>query len=373
MATFTLNPARPIPNKDVKIAVNGDESGTNFFRVWATIAPTGSSLDNDIKNETDPRNRLEVYSGNGGEDFPFIYNFDKGGKYTFIVQEYIKGSGYGGAYQDDPNGFDLEQKNGTEYTVVLYVGQRLTQSVGTQDNKATLTLWVWNSTIRPTYRAIHGEDTPSLTAESSSPVVTSAIESSTVKATLLTLHNQPVTSAVGVIKDIINNIWDNYNDHLGTADIHGGLSNNINNLDTSLRDVYTANSIIEFVNSAIQKFTAHFTNNNLFDTTATAVGPGYGTWHLANDRSNSPMFTSVSTLDEAFSAICDLHRCYENHRLSGVHYLHNDTTNTLIASTPLMNVHKAFLDIVASENPPVPPAQSPGAQLLISSAGFKEV
>lgn len=373
MATFTIRPEYPIPNRQSSIIISPSVSGTNFYRVWATVAPTNSDIDQKIKNTIDPRNRVEVYSDSGGEDFPFKNVFDKGGKYTFVVQEYIKGSGYGGAYQGDPAGSDSEVKNGSEYTLYVYVGQRLTQMIGPPENRATINVWVWNDTIRGTYLSIHGEDTPSISASPITDRIKSAIESTAVKSALLSLIGQTASVALGDVQTLVTQYYSKWLAHLSSSSFHIA-ADVANPLESSLQTAYSSSSLKEFVSAAISYQNKHFNNDNSLDITATPpVGPGKGPYHATADRPNASLYRSVSTLDEAYGGLADLYRCYESHRVaSGSVHVSPDNTNTLPAMSPLMNVHKEYLNIIASSNPTPPLAQSTGAQVLISGAGFKE-
>lgn len=374
MATLSINPTYPIPGIETTITLSPSNSGTNYYKVWATVAPTGSSIDNKIKSTLDPRNRIEVYSDSGGADFPFKYNFDKGGKYTFKVQEYIKGSGYGGAFQGDPAGSDSEVKNGAESTVYVYVGQRLTQKIGPPEHRATLVVWVWNRHIQATYKHIHGEDTPAIIASQLTDRVKSAIESEGVKSALLGIVDMTAEDAMGFngIKEMVFDYFTNWNLHVSNSTFHDD-ADNINKLDPSLERAYLSNTIKDFVNSAISRQRLHFSNDNSLDTSATPpIGPGYGLYHTNSDKPNITLYTSVSSQDEAVGALVDLWRCYENHRTaSGVH-VNDDTVRNLEPLKPIMLIHKAYLDVIADDNPTPPLAQSTAAQLLISSLGFKE-
>ncbi len=374
MATLTLNPLFPIPNRETRIVLSGSVSGTNYFRVWVTVAPSNSKLDNDIRDTKDPRNRVELYSDSGGEDFPLIIRFDKGGKYTFIVQEYIKGSGYGGAYQGDPGGSDNEAKNGSESTLYVYIGQRLTQPIGPSDQRATLNLWVWNDSVKATYKSIHGEDTPSITASNQTDRIKSAIESPSVKTALLNLVDQSASYILGDIPSFAASYFSVWNAHVINNTYHS-VADTFNTLDSSLATAYSFGTLKDLVNSAISKQKMHFNDDNSLDSTVvppTPVGPGRGGFHDSSDRPNNSLYSSVSSIDDSIGALADLYRCYELHRSDASVHSPIDTVNALPALPLLLLVHKEFLSVIASTNPTPPAAQSTGAQILISGAGFKE-
>ncbi len=375
MATVTLIPTYPIPNRPTQLVFNAQQSGCNFVRVWVTVAPTDSTFDKSIKSTLDPRNRVEVFSDTPGSDFPLNTIFDKGGKYTFIIQEYKKGSGYGGGYQGDPDGSDLEVSLGSEYTVFVYVGQRMTQVIGPPQLRATINVWVWDSNIRATHKSIHGEDTPSITATPLTDTVKLAIESDSVKSALLNLVDKHVDSVVGDLETMVDLYWTKWNTHVQNSHYHLD-ADTFNKLDSSLATAFTPNTLKDFVNKAISYQRLHFTNDNSWDIdTARAgitVGPGLGEFHTKTDRPNITLYSSVGNFDEAYGALVDLIRCYEHHRnWPGVHD-NNDNTNKITGLSYLMKVHDAYLEVIASSDSTPPAAQSTGAQLLISGAGFKE-
>lgn len=375
MATISVTPTYPIPNRPIQLVFDTEHSDANFIRVWVTVAPTDSELDKNIKSDKDPRNRFEVYSGTGGVDFPFNTTLDKGGKYTFVIQEYQKGSGYGGSYQGDPNGSDLETKLGPEYTRYVYVGQRLTQPVGPTNLRATLNLYVWDQTILPTYKSVHGEDTPSITADPAVDLVKTAIESDSVKAALLALNNQSAAAVIGDLEYIVNDYFIVWNAHISDGEFHHN-TDDLNWLNTSLKRSFTSSTLVDFVNACIFLNRLHFLDDNSQSKELEVtdnIGPGFGGFHVESDRPNLSIYQSVGGFDEAYGALVDLARSYESHRLApGVH-MEIDTANFLDNLPLLMQVHRAYLDIVSSPNPPAPPAQSTGAQALISGAGFKEI
>ena len=373
MAILSLNPQYPLPNRPVNITINAEHPDTNYFRIWVTVSPTGSSLDAELKRTLDPRNRIEVYANTGGSDFPLTMAFDKGGKYTFVIQEYIKGSGYGGGFEGDPNSSDQEVNNGPEYTRYVYIGQKLTQSIGPTENQATLNVWVWDNSIRSTYRTIHGEDTPSIVANQPNDRINGAIESTSVKNALSALNGVAVSTAIGDFNNFVQSFFNKWNYHLADSVVHID-SDSANQLNSSLSSSYTPNTVQEFIQNAISRFKNHLSNDNSFNEPPTPpIGPGKANYHSASDSKNTSIFGSVSGLDEAYSALVDLYRCYDIHRADNSIHSVTDLINVLPTISPLMLVHKEFHTIISSANPPVPAAQSTGAQLLISKAGFKEV
>lgn len=380
MTTISHSPELPAPNRSVAVTFTLTQSGADFVRVWCTVAPTGSRLDGLINSVKDPRNRVKVFEGSRGS----VWNdtFDKGGKYTFVAQEYQKGLGYGGGYEGDPNGSATETKLGAEATLSLFIGQKVTQPIGPPSNQATLTLWVWDDTIHATTKAQHGEDTPAISAQSPSPVLKTAIESTSV-ATALTALDGSDLLAIGTVGDMTT--WTHsyrqaFDQHLYAEDGDSVAMHDTEDTFNRIKDTYDnppdQKAFQEFVNQAIKALKQHVTNDIGEATTDGVFGPDSGEFHMSggvhlSDRANVPLYESAASFAEAYGALCDLYRCFDSHqRNSSVH--DSDVVFTLHATTLLMNVHIAFLRVLASATPTVPLAQSDGVQTLISNAGFKE-
>src|SRR6185369_12938032 len=160
MTSVATTPTYPIPGRETRVIFT---ISANFVRVWCTVAPEGSELANKLKLTT--QNRVLVYQGDGGQHNPWRFNADKGGKYTLVTQEYTRGTAYGGGYQGDPNGVESETKSGSETTLSLFIGQRMTSTIGIAPDSATLVLWVWDGNIRPTTLATQGENSPAIVAD----------------------------------------------------------------------------------------------------------------------------------------------------------------------------------------------------------------
>lgn len=376
MTTLSHVPELPAPKRQVTSTFSLTESGSNFARVWCTVAPTGSELDGKLNSSTDPLNRFPVFEGASGATWS--HTFDKGGKYTFVAQEYLKGSGYGGGYEGDPNNSTNEEKVGSEATLTLYIGQRVTQPIGPPGNQATLVLWVWNDRIQATTKAFYGEDSPSIAAQSPTPIVRTAIESTTVKAALANLVGADLTDSltIGDMTSWTHSLWSAFNQHLQGSGLHD-TDDTYNFIRDSFDPTPDQKSYQDFVKEALRLLKQHVTNDTgQADPISGLSGPDTGEFHMAgglhlSDRAKIPLYENVSSFGEAYGALVDLYRCYDAHqRNDSVH----DASNSfgLIAYTLVMLVHKAFLAVIASAVPTTPPAQSTGVQLLISSAGFKE-
>jgi hypothetical protein len=373
MTTISHSPLFPAPNKAVAVSFALTNSSANFIRVWCTVAPTGSNLEKLINDNKDPRNRIVFFEGSPSTVLD--YQFDKGGKYTFVCQEYVKGSGYGGGYEGDPNGNVKETKLGSEISQYIYIGQKVTQPIGPPSNQATLTLWVWNDTIRRTTKAFHGEDSPSIIAASPTARVKAAIESETVQDALDFLIDKTATVAAGNVATKVLEIWTAIAEHYANAGAHPVEIDVENVLVDGFSTAYSNTELPKFVNQVLKSLIAHYTNDGGVDGSG-VYGPDSQPYHkpsleIVNDRLNIPVYQSVSKYDEAYGALADIQRSLSAHTLdSTVHGFVEDSG--LTALSPIWAVHSAFCSEIASTNPSVAPAQSTGVHTLISTAGFKE-
>jgi hypothetical protein len=331
VTTLTTNPTYPVPTRACELVFTLTEAATNFVRVWVTIAPEGSELDIQLTRER--KTRLEVYAGNGDAEFPFAFTPDKGGKYTFVAQEYTKGNAVGGDYEDDPRGAPAETKVGSEATLSLYIGQRLTQKLGTGGDTATLALWVWNDTIRATTVEVHGELSPAIESGSaSSQAAKNAAESTSVLAAVAALAGVAVDTAIGTMSSLVSNFAARWNVHVGSAAFHAN-ADTVNPMPAGLSTASEPGNLREFVNQALLLMRQHFTND---DGTGEIDAADYH--HVdtkVNDWASMPIVPSVNSVQESYAGFAELHRCYEAHRIAAnvVTHVASQAQSSLTATT----------------------------------------
>jgi hypothetical protein len=359
------------PVRETQVLFELTESGANFVRVWVTVAPPDSELRAALEQST--QNRFEIYKGDGGANAPMRRKFDKGGKYTFVAQEYIRGaSDYGGGYQGAPDGAPSETKVGTEATLELFIGQRMTAEIGAAGDTATLVLWVWDDSIRATSKAVHGEDSPVIQSEQPTARASAAIESTTVRDALDGLVDLTVDDAISGWETVLSDFISRWNDHVGDPTIHQD-SDTANSIPVGLKSSQSATAIKEAIAEVLLRVRYHYTNDVVL--AGVTSGRDSGDFHNVsgkkNDTLNMPIVAGAGDA-EAFWALADLHRSYEAHRVSTAFHDNADTVNALTALPPLLLVASEFFSVLASTSPPTPPAQSSGAVKLIGSAHFAE-
>lgn len=368
MPSLSTSPTYLAAGKQARITVTLTESGTNFVRIWCTIAPTGSEL--ALKLAAGSLNRVQVYEGDGGAK-TWTTTFDKGGKYTFVAQEYTRGSAWGGGYQGDDQGGLSETKVGSEASLTLHLGQAMEQKIGVGADTGTLVLWVWDGTIRATTIAEYGEKTPAIVRRSTARASTAADDANTAAA-LSALVGVGWSTAVGDITTLVAQIRTKQNAHnsLTSGSVHAG-ADTINVILSENAGAPTPTELATFVNDAIQKFRRHRLND-------AELGTGSASYHSPSgndtgDFTNMPLFRSVGSLEEAYAGLADLWRAHEAHRVSTTAHGAADNTNSLPSiSGTILNVHRYFLASLAALAPTSAPAESDAAVNLAAKAGFKK-
>ncbi len=377
MTNLLSSPEFIAPNRQAALRFTVTDDSCDYIRIWCTVAPTGSALDKRINSTKDPRNRVVVFEGKPTEQWNTY--FDKGGKYTFVAQEYSKGSGYGGGYQGDPNGSDREDQLGAEVTLTLHVGQRGTQVIGPPGDQAELVVWVWNNNILRTTKEFEGEDSPAIVAASPSSRVQTAIKSAEVEEALEDLVGSSIFDATGDLESFVATLWDRINAHFAYPNHANADTDNV--LANSWETAYGPTELAKFVNQALKSLANHYVNDAGYaDEPPGTSGPDMREYHQdggenVSDRVNLPLYQGVSSYAEAYGGLCDVYRSLAGHRANvAVHdYASAEGPgHSMPEASDLMGVHIAFLTVLATNNPTVPAAQSIGMQRLISVAGFKE-
>jgi hypothetical protein len=376
MATLSTIPLYPTPGRKTNITFTLTESGSNYVRVWCTAAPPGSTLRTKLDGTQDPRNRVEVFESDGGSNHPWRFAFDKGGRYTFVAQEYTRGaSSYGGGYQGATDGAPSETKVGSEATLTIDIGERYVLPVGTGADVADLVLWVWGDTIRATTIAVQGEKSPAIQSASPTPRMLAVIESSTVVSALTALAGVACSTAIGTISSLVSGYVTDWNAHLADATAHEDADAD-NLLPVGFSVAGNAAELPKFVNEALRKMRQHFTNDAVDGNTVS--GRDSGDYHNVsgkkNDLTNMPIVESVGDTQTAYIGLADLYRCYEEHRVSTTVHDSADSTNVLPVTTThkLFELHRIVLDILADTNPTAPATRSSGGMLLIQQVGGVE-
>lgn len=357
MTTLVTSPALVLPNKDIQITFNGAASGTNFIRYSVTSAPEGSELWKKLKASKAARKEVDV----GDYGVPFRIKFDRGGVYTFFVEEIQRGSAFNGDHEGDTDGAPSETLLASSSKVV-YVGQRLDLKMGFGPDTAKLRVYVFNDSVRATNLAEHDIVTPDLVE----PTTQKARNACTyVGSNIDVLVDETYTDILGNVNTVFGSLRATLADHMGNATAHNGA-------DTynPLNAAYGASS--PAVASASISALRRSLESHMSDTDET--GPGEGGYHDASD--NRTRFAAPGASTDRLSqmvALSDIWRVYEIHRLtaSGVHNS-ADVTNVAAALPPLMDLHRQFIEGLETTTPTVPNSINSAAAYLTQMGGFVE-
>lgn len=354
MTSLTTTPTYPIPDRQARVVFSFTSAAdANYIRAWCTQAPDGSALRDRIdKNKLA---RALVYENDGGTKRPWFTKLDKGGVYSFTVQEYQKGNHWGGGYEGDTRGAPTETKVGNESTLSLYVAQRLTQELGAGPDKATLVVYVHNSTIVETTVATHGEKTPTIEKPTSAKATT-ASQTAAVTTAVANLISVSPTTAMGTLGTIVDNFIAKFAAHAGDAAYHENADS-----QTDLSQDYAGSTSLGGIAKALNKVRTRLGQHMLNSKENAPANPEYALpggidIHLQGsvyfDLKNTPLPVTADENNQAsiFQAIGDFFRAYEAHRTASMHDT-SDTTNTLTALPQLHELHRQFMASLAAISP----------------------
>lgn len=363
--SVTLSPAYPVPNREFKVTFAATLG--NYVRVVVTSAPTGSAWANHLRDN----GLSEAQILHGETDKPLELEFDRPGSYVCKIREYRKGvTSFGGGYADDPDGYKTETWQ-SDTTYLFVVGQKLTGEIQIGSDRGTLVLYVWDTTIRPTTFALHGEVTPRIDA--STDRMRTAVSSSTVVAALAALENAVASTACSDLATIVNNIITKVNAHLTLVGVH-----NSNDTDNAIASAFqragTQEALQKSIGEVARRVRQHVTNDS-------GSGPGTagtpyhdgGTGSGQADWANVPLVSAAPNMLQAGIALAAIWHAYESHRtwsFAGTGHDLADTTNTLTALPTLLGLYKAIVAVLATATPTAPATDNPGATVLVHLGGL---
>jgi hypothetical protein len=373
MATVATIPTYPVPARQALVVFSFSAGASNYIRAWCTVAPEGSDLANRIA--ANRLNRALVYQDEGGDKHPWRTTFDRGGAYTFLVQEYTKGNHWGGGYEGDPRGAPTETKVGGESTLTLHVAQRLTQELGTGPDRATLVLYAHNASIVETSVAAHGERSPAVVDPTSDRAAVAAKDADVTPAIAALVGLSPST-VFGTVGSVVDDFITKFVAHAGSAVFHQNADS-----QTDLNDYKGATAlpgIAKGLNKVRLRLRQHMENSK----ENAPANPEYALPGGIDIHDHNSLFFDMKnrlldvTADEKnaatiFQAGGDFYRAYTAHRTATMHET-SDATNTLTALPQLFEVHHQFMASLAALSPAAQPGQSSAAAQLIGTAGFVE-
>lgn len=359
--TVSQQPTYQLPNQQWFLTFSATVG--NFVRIMVTGAPESSGYAQKMLDQE--TSELEIGNAATGQVW-LGFEPDVPGVYTLKVYELTVGaSGYGGYFSTDTDGYASETVEGST-NLTFYAGQRLESDVGTPADAATLVLHVWNATVRPTTRELHGEDSPAL-IDPTSPKAETFVADSSVVAALAAMENVAATTVAASASAVYANIYAKFAAHLTQASVH--YANDTDNTPASgLGEPTNEEQLVTAVATLQRLMRQHFENDP-----GDGTGAGAGSYHGATDVADGPLAPPPSDYASAIFAMADMWRAYETHRAKGSS-VHNaaDSTNTLTALTTgsILALCKELSDVLVTPTPTAPSTDHSGATVLVHRAGM---
>lgn len=342
-------------------------TGGNFVRVWCTAAPPGSKL----RGKLDKDRLTQTLFVDADSGAAIDYTFDVSGAYQLSATEMTKGAApYGGGHQGAPDAERTETILGST-ALTFYVASAIKSTLGHGQDTADLLLYVAGDSIRETTFSVHGKATPAV-ENARTDKATTAAEGAAVAIALADLVDTSATDALGDLGVVATGIIDTFNAHIVDASFHNDpdVANEV--LD-GFRNPTSPEALKRSVSAILKALSSHIRNDNV----VTPAGTGSEDWHYVGslgvvDWPAIPLFESSATVADHVRALADAWRSFEAHRSSADAHGAPDTTHTLTALPPLLNVHRLFLTELASLSPTVPITENSAKTILVHGAGFEE-
>jgi hypothetical protein len=370
--TLTTTPTYALPSDAVPLTATVN-TAANFLRLWCVDAPVGSALRKLIDKSSAARVELAPpnapTAGGFSPGVVFDAQLEVGGRYTFIGQEYTLGATmYGGGYSNAPDAFKTETPIGAEQTLTVDVGQRMTHRLGCSAyGTAQLLVYVWGGYIRETTMEIHRVVSPAI-INASTPRALSSASASGVLTQLALFTDADVTTLVTNLQTLVNELTTDLPLHFtndlavyhGSADSDNGTE--ISDLPTQLS---TPNAVSKAAAVLYSRFRNHMSNGATGASHYHRNGADYAHALICDPT------PSEADMAYTFAIIADVVRCYEAHRVDVIPHLVADNNHPIVTALgPLLSLHRAFFDALASFSPTVAGGVQPGV-VKLGSYGFK--
>jgi len=372
--TATTTPAYPVGGRDISVDFTAT-TAANYLKGFFTDAPIGSALKTELVKTG--ASRLPAFATDTGKTWIFTGDkADVGGVYTLQVEEYTKGTAYGGGYQGSPASFATETILATS-TVQIFVGQKVTQKIGVGPDTATLTLFVFNDTSRPATEDAQGFTAPLIDDTKSKKALTAALNPGVMTA-VAGLSNQNAGGLVGDLNTILGNMIIKSRLHMQSATYHAAADAD-NQIPTAFLNPKSPEGLKRSGAEFLRRLDQHMRNDNGGGTPSVPLTPGTGgaAYHVVSatnvaDWQNALLITSTGDALDTFAAIADGWRAMTAHLGNLDVHLVADAADLPDPLPPLLNVHRLFLAELQKQGPTAPASVNSGVTTLIHSAGFEE-
>src|SRR5690606_35456947 len=296
---------------------------------------------------------------------PSSFTPDRRGVYRFFVEEFEQTPSSGALFQHDPAGAEKPENLATS-NLRLQVGQRMQHNLGTGLDTAQLRVYVWGSTVYATNVAEHGEGSPAVVLPTSQTAATAAADSD-VETAVADLAGKTAATIVGNPASVLASLRSAYAAHIANNTVHDAKDER-NTVGTGYVGTHAA-ALRNAINALRQKLREH--QDNLIDRSDPNNLPTKP--HSDIDGTSQFLIAGASDAASVIPALVDCWLTYEGHRKLGAP-VHNSADNTNVGPSlsPLMAVHRRFLEALFSHTPNTPPDTNEGVSALSPLAGSVE-
>jgi hypothetical protein len=365
-AVLVSLPVYPIPEQRCELTFSGLDPATNQITIYPVSAPIGSRVRGDI--DASKGTRVEEYTGKSS--LPWVFTPDVGGRYVFNVEESTINAPRGKRFDLDTYG-SPDPAIAQTSTVSLFVGERMTLSLGESPHAAQLACYVWNETIRATTLAVHGEDTPALSG-ATSPRSAIAILDAALLADVATMSGSTVAAFTGTFADQFVICRDAYDLHLTDATF-GGQHENPDDLNLCGEGLRATDQTL--AQTALSEFRRRLSAHAVTMTDSGGLGVH---WEYPDSASDAFILSGSSgSRSEQYLALADIIVRLENHLAAfgpgGVDWhVGVDNPGTVLGICPMLTLCRDYLRALGSEIVSIPDGRNAGAAKLEQLAGFEK-
>lgn len=362
--TISTNPSFALPGRRTQIIVHGGSEDTQRIRIKA--APKGSKFFREDGAETTLDSTLD-FQGRIGQE-TIVFEPDTSGRYTLIIEDTNKIPDRKPSYDGSPNQ-NFQESITARQEVSLYVSAKLTFEMGTGEDKATLSLYMNNSTIHGTTVAEYGEEigvTPRLDNPQSMKAE-QAIQNLGSSALLSELVGQTASEILGNIPVILDSWCGRFISHFEDTGMHQGYADTISAETTRKARGYPTSNVAvqESLNRMNAALVGHM-RNDVLDSN------GVNAPHPVPDFRDLTIVSGASDQVSALMLMADLYRAFAAHdvRTSAPDAHNSAGSNTLSIPGDLILIIVDYLAEIAQLSQSAFSTANPGALVLVSSAGF---
>jgi hypothetical protein len=357
MTALSASPDLPLAGSQIRVSFTGTDSATTHIRLYATDAPVGS----EIYEALQKTEAGEIVKFNAKKTATWLFEPDKGGKYSFRIQEVVEGNSSASRFDGDTIGASSPVL-GASTSDYVSVGEAMTFTLGQSPDTADLKLCIWDDTVRETTLSTHGFPSPVIESHSSIRAEAAALNS-TLRSLVIGLKDDTANTIVGGLDADFLLVKAAVNAHLAaTGSIHS-------NTDTlrALGDGYgadTDSAAEQSINALRQALSDHM--GAILNTATTPV-----TTHDSADGKSAAQFSGASQgRSTHYLALADTIVTLESHKANTGAHGAADAAPTVTGISVLLQICAAWWRAMRLTSPLAPSGRNTGAATLEQLGGF---